>query len=226
MPPLESDSPPVAKVASVNVGQVRTVEWAGRQVQTGIWKAPVAGRVSVEGVNLHGDDQADRRVHGGPDMAIYAYADEDYRWWSGELGEDLGPATFGNNLTTAGIDLQAAVVGERWAVGTTVLEVSQPRMPCFKLGIRMGDASFVGRFDDARRYGTYLRIVNEGDIGAGDSIGVLSRPDHGLTVADIGAVYADPSVDQLERVATIDDVPEGWREWAQRKLNRRATGPS
>lgn len=221
-----ADGATVAEVTSVNVGEVRTVDWAGRQVQTGIWKAPTTGRVPVEGVNLRGDDQADRRVHGGPDMAVYAYADEDYEWWSGQLGEDLGPGTFGENLTTIGVDLQPSVIGERWEVGTTVLDVSQPRLPCFKLGIRMGDAGFVDMFDAARRYGTYLRIVSEGDIGAGDPITLLSRPDHGLTVADIATAYHDPSADLLERLVSVEQVPEGWSAWARRKLDRLATrGP-
>ena len=208
------------KVVSVNVGGVRTVEWAGRRVTTGIWKSPVAGRRRVEGVNLLGDDQADRRVHGGPDKAVYAYAADDYRWWTDRLGEALGPGTFGENLTTAGLDLGAAVVGERWAVGTTVLEVSQPREPCFKLGVRMGRASFVDEFAEAGRSGTYLRIVQAGEVGAGDPITVVSRPEHGLTVADIHAAYAEPHHDALRRIAAVAAVPETWRTWAERRLAR------
>lgn len=211
---------PPARVVSVNVGEVRTVEWAGRLVTTGIWKSPVIGRRRLQGVNLIGDDQADRRVHGGPDKAVYAYADEDYRWWSVQLGQEMGPATFGENLTTAGLDLGAAIVGERWAVGTALLEVSQPREPCFKLGIRMGDAGFVHRFGEAGRTGAYLRIIEEGEIGAGDVITVVSRPDHGLTVAAIHEAYRDGPTELLEQVAAIDTVPESWREWAQRKLAR------
>lgn len=176
----------LGRVVAVNVGRPRTVEWAGRRVRTAIWKHPVEGRVEVRGVSLAGDDQADRRVHGGPDKAVYAYATEDYRWWESELGRRLGPGTFGENLTTEGIDLQAALVGERWRVGTAVLEVCQPRMPCQKLGIRMGDARFVRRFDAAGRYGTYLRIVEEGDVGAGDQVVGLSRPAEGLTIGELG----------------------------------------
>ena len=142
----------MAEVVSVNVGEVRTVDWFGRTVTTAIWKSPVDGRVAVRGVNLDGDDQADRRVHGGPDKAVYAYAVEDYEWWSQELGRELEPATFGENLTVVGVDLGELVIGSRWIVGTTELEVSQPRQPCFKLGIRMSDADFVDRFDAAARY--------------------------------------------------------------------------
>jgi MOSC domain-containing protein YiiM len=209
-----------AKVVSVNAGEVRTVEWAGRSVTTGIFKSPVNGRRRLEGVNLVGDDQADRRVHGGPDKAIYAYAEEDYRWWSEQLGRELGPGTFGENLTTAGLDLSAAVIGERWAVGTALLEVSEPREPCFKLGIRMGDAAFVQRFGEAGRTGSYLRIVEEGEIGAGDAIGVVARPDHGLTIAGIHEAYEDGTIEALEHVASVDAVSESWREWARRQLAR------
>ena len=159
---------------SVNVGTPRTTEWHGRQVTSGIWKAPVDGRIAVRGVNLDGDDQADRRVHGGERKAVYAYASEDYAWWAGELGlaEPLPAATFGENLTTAGLVLEACRVGEQWTVGDTVLEVVQPRFPCFKLGMRMGDAGFKDRFAAASRPGVYLRIVTAGTIGAGDAITV------------------------------------------------------
>ena len=171
-----------AVVASVNVGAVRTVEWRGQRITTGIWKEPVGGPVLVRGVNLAGDDQADRSVHGGPDKAAYAYAQEDTAWWAGQLGRALGPGAFGENLTTSGLDLTNAVVGERWAVGSAVLEVSQPRVPCYKLGIRMGDERFPRRFAAAGRPGAYLRVVREGEVAAGDEIRVLSRPPHGVTV--------------------------------------------
>src|SRR5881397_225869 len=117
------------RLLSVQVGRPRG---EGR-TRTAIWKEPVDGRVAVRGVNLDGDDQADRTVHGGPDKAVYAYAEEDTGLWAAELGRDLGPATFGENLTTRGIDVSGAVVGERWRVGSTLLEVSQPRLPCAKL---------------------------------------------------------------------------------------------
>jgi MOSC domain-containing protein YiiM len=189
-------------------------------VTTGIWKSPVTGRRRLQGVNFVGDDQADRRVHGGPDKAVYAYAEEDYRWWSVELGRELGPASFGENLTTAGLDLAAAVIGERWSVGTALLEVSQPREPCFKLGIRMGDAGFVHTFGAAGRTGTYLRIIEEGEIAAGDPITVVDRPDHDLTVGGIHEAFTDGTVELLRSVASTDAVPESWRAWAQRNLVR------
>jgi MOSC domain-containing protein YiiM len=167
-------------VVSVNVGRPRPVQTGRRTVSTAIWKTPVEGRVAVRGVNVDGDDQADRSVHGGPDKAVYAYASEEIRRWRDELGRDLGAAPFGENLTTAGIDVSGALVGERWRIGTTLLEVVQPRLPCFKLGLRMGDPAFVRRFAQASRPGAYLRIVEEGELGAG------ARPD------PPGARSADP----------------------------------
>ena len=210
----------MARVVSVNVGAVRTVDWHGRAVTTAIWKQPVEGRVPLRGVNLRGDDQADRTVHGGPDKAVYAYAVEDYAWWSHELGRELGPATFGENLTVEGIDLNALVIGTRWLVGSTELEVSQPRTPCFKLGIRMGDAAFVDRFTDAERFGAYFRIVREGDVGAGDEITEVKRAD-GITVVEVGRALHEADADLLERIAADDAVAEGWREWAARRRARR-----
>ncbi len=213
-----------AQVSSVNVGEPRTILWAGRSVTSAIWKTPVAGRVRVEGVNLAGDDQADRRVHGGPDKAVYAYAAEDYEWWSAALGTEVGAGTFGENLTTVGIDLGASIIGRRWRVGSTVLEVAQPRSPCFKLGMRMDDAGFVSRFDDSGRPGAYLRIVESGDVGRGDAIEVGPAPAHGLTVAELFGIQHDASRAELERVAAVDAVPVGTRAWAARQLGRREQG--
>jgi MOSC domain-containing protein YiiM len=209
----------MARVVSVNVGAVRTVDWFGRAVTTGIWKAPVDGRVAVRGVNLAGDDQADRRVHGGPDKAVYAYSVEDYEWWSRELGREVAAATFGENLTIEGIDLNAMVIGTRWLVGSTELEVSQPRTPCFKLGIRMGDGGFVDRFSDAERFGAYFRIVREGEVGAGDEIIEVTRA-HGITVVELGRALHEADADLLDRIAADDAVAEGWRNWAARRLAR------
>ena len=179
----------IGHIESVNVGQPRQVPWHGRVVTTAIWKEPVTGRVAAAGVNLDGDDQADRRVHGGPTKAIYAYAIEDYRWWADQLGSPVTPGTFGENLTVAGIDLRAAVVGERWQVGSITLRVTEPRIPCFKLGMRMGDAAFVDRFADAARPGSYFSIERGGDVAAGDPIQLVDRPRHQVTIGDVERAY-------------------------------------
>ena len=199
----------MAKVVSVNVGRPRTiaVRRSGAPVQSAIGKQPIEGRVRVAGVNLAGDDQADRTVHGGPDKAVYAYAIEDTRWWEGELGRELAPGMFGENLTTEGLDVTGAVIGERWRIGTVVLEVAQPRIPCSKLGTRFGDLTMVKRFGEANRPGAYLRIVAEGELGAGDEIEVLSRPEHGITVAFVSAaILLDETL--RERAASAPGLAE------------------
>ncbi len=208
---------------SVNVGLRREFEHAGRPAASAIWKSPVTGRVRARGVNLEGDEQADRRVHGGPDKALYAYAHEDYRRWENELGRSLGPGEFGENLTTEGLDLTHAVVGERWEVGTTLLEISEPRMPCWKLGVRMSDRLFPRRFTKLGLPGAYLRIVEEGEVGEGDEIRVVSRPSHGLSIGDVFRIYA---VDRREagRLLQVPQLSGSWRMWAAERVARAAVG--
>src|SRR4051812_28411845 len=155
---------PGARIVSVNVGAPRLVRWRKRDVLTSIFKDPVAGRVAVQGVNLAGDDQADRNVHGGPDKAGYAYAQEDLDWWSAELGVPVTPGVFGENLTVAQVAVTEAVIGERWRVHDVLLEVCGPRTPCYKLGIRMGADRFPRLFAAAGRPGAYLRILAAGSI--------------------------------------------------------------
>lgn len=200
------------RVLSVNVGAVREVEWRGEIVTTAIWKAPVAGRVAIRGVNLDGDDQADRGVHGGPNKAVYSYAREDYDIWRERHGVATAPGLFGENLTVEGLDLVHALVGERWEVGSALLEVAQPRLPCFKLGMRMGDARFPKRFQAEGRMGAYLRIVREGDVGAGDAITVVSRPEHGVTLADMVAALHDRS--KADVLARVPGLPGFWQRVA------------
>src|SRR6516225_4862371 len=129
-------------VVTVNVARPRTVAWQGHQVSSAIWKAPVDGPIAVRGVNLTGDDQADRQAHGGPDKAVYAYAQEDYDFWHDHFGIDVQPGLFGENLTIRGLDVSHALVGEQWQIGSVLLEVSQPRIPCYKLGMRLQDVAF------------------------------------------------------------------------------------
>ena len=187
----------MGRVVSVNVGRPRQISVRrGRPLMSSIFKAPVDGRVRAAGTSLEGDVQADRRVHGGADKAVYAYASEDIAWWAGLLSrDDMGPGSFGENLTTEGIDLTHAVVGERWRVADVELEVSQPRLPCAKLGIRFGDGRMVKAFAHASRPGAYLRIVREGTIGAGDEVEVLHRPHHGVTVELVSrALLLEPAL--------------------------------
>ncbi|MGH3043955.1 MAG: MOSC domain-containing protein [Gaiellaceae bacterium] len=205
------------RVLSVNVGLPREIEWLGRRATTSIWKEPVDGRVEVAGVNLAGDDQADRRFHGGPDKAVYAYAREDYLWWEEELERPLADGTFGENLTLAGIDACAAVIGERWAIGTTILEVAGPRTPCWKLGARMDDSEFPVWFAAAGRPGAYLRIVVEGALGRGDDVDVVHRPGHGLKVGDVAEIYHGRR-SRAEELLRAPELGEEWRAWVQERL--------
>ena len=205
------------RVVSLNVGLPRAVMWRGREITTAIWKQPVEGPVALHGVNFDGDDQADRRVHGGDDKAVYAYATEDYDWWSATVGASA-PGTFGENLTTTGIDLRASSVGDRWRVGSAVLEVAQPREPCFKLGIRMDDDTFPGRFAEANRPGAYLRIVTPGTVTAGDTIHVHPAAPPAIPLVALLTDWDDR--DLLQIVATDPRVPLNWRRAAERELNR------
>ena len=204
-------------VLSVNVGRPRPIPYRGKQVMTGIFKEPVRGRVAARGTNLAGDVQSERKVHGGFDKAVYAYAREDYDWWEGELDRPLDPGTFGENLTTAGLELNEALIGERWRIGTVLLEVSEPRFPCFKLGSRMGTQRFVRQFARARRTGTYLRILEEGELGAGDRIEVVSRPDHGVTIGLFAEAYLGDR-DRLAGVLAADQLSDEWRSKIEGKL--------
>ena len=196
------------RLLSVNVGRPKQIGVRrGRPLMSAIGKAPVEGRVRVEGVNVAGDQQADLRVHGGVDKAVYAYAREDAAWWEEQLGRTLPAGMFGDNLTTEGVDVSGAVIGERWRIGTVELEVAQPRLPCAKLGTRFGDLKMVRRFAEASRPGAYLRIVTEGELGAGDPIEVLSRPEHGITVAFVSdAILLDETL--RERAGSAPELAE------------------
>ncbi len=207
------DAPVPARVLSVNVGPVRDVAWRGEVVSTAIWKSPVVGRVALRGVNLAGDDQADRTVHGGPDKAVYAYAREDYEYWQASEGLEVEPALFGENLTVEGLDLAAALIGERWHVGSTVLEVAQIRLPCFKLGIRLGDPRFPQRFQHVGRMGAYLRVVQEGDVGAGDAIEIVFRPTHGVSLSTMLESLSDDT--QARRLPRAGYLPKFWQRVAE-----------
>ncbi len=208
----------MSHVESVNVGRPRPMERSGGEVTTSaIWKEPIGGRVAVRGVNVGGDDQADRSVHGGPDQAVYAYAGEDNDWWSGQLGRALVPGTFGENLTTRGVDVTNALIGERWAIGTVLLEVTSPRIPCWKLAKRMDDPRFVKRFAGAGRPGAYLRIIEEGELAAGEEIELVERPDHDVSVVFMAHAYQfDRS--QLPRLLDAPALPRRWRDWLEETL--------
>jgi MOSC domain-containing protein YiiM len=170
-------------VVSVNVGRPAPLATRRRVVQSAIRKAPVDGPVAARGTNLAGDEQGDKRHHGGHDQAVYAYASEDSARWSEELGLELGPAAFGENLTLAGVDVSGARIGERWRIGSAELRVAGPRVPCFKLEARIGVRGFQRRFLHAGRPGAYLAIAGEGQLQAGDAVEIVHRPAHDVSVA-------------------------------------------
>lgn len=209
-------SPTAAQVLSIQVGRPKTYTWLGHEVQTSIYKNRVHGPVRAAGVNLEGDDQADRKQHGGSDKAVYAYAREDQEWWEYELQQSLPFGIFGENLTTRGLDLHAAVVGQTWQIGSAVLQVSEPRTPCWKLGLRMRDSKFPRRFAASRRTGVLLRILSEGTLTAGDPIEVRAAPAHGVTVGTVNRIYygEDRDVTPLYRAT---ELAAHWREWADHR---------
>lgn len=208
------------RLLSVNVARMRLIQLSGQTVKTGIFKYPADGRHQVRDDQVGADHQADYEVHGGPDKAVYAYADEDYAWWASELGRDgptVEPGLFGENLTTSGLDLSRSEVGSRWRVGTAVLEVSEPRLPCSKLAYRMEDPRFVKRFAQANRPGAYLRIIEPGEIGAGDEIEVLEAPGHGVDMALVSqAMLGDREL--LPRLLEAEALADRWHEWTRERI--------
>lgn len=205
---------------SVNVGGIREFDYHGKAAASAIWKTPTTDRVMARGVNLEGDDQADRKAHGGPDKAVYAFAVEDSRWWGAQLGREMEHGELGENLSTEGIEVTSAVVGERWEIGSAVFEVSEPRVPCWRLGVRMKDEQFPRRFTQAGRPGTYLRIVVEGELGVGDEVRVVERPDHELTIGDVFRIFTRDQ-DQAARLLAVPQLSSAWKAWAGRVLEKR-----
>ncbi|CAA9490466.1 MAG: Uncharacterized protein conserved in bacteria [uncultured Solirubrobacteraceae bacterium] len=202
------------ELLSVNVGQPRPVELPGRTVSTAIWKAPVSGPVAVRGVNVDGDDQADRSVHGGPDKAVYAYGMSEILEWEDVLGRHLGASAFGENLTIGGLDVSGARIGERWRVGTVLLEAVQPRLPCFKLGLKFNDPTFLRQFARSGRPGTYLKIVEEGVLETGDAVEVVDVPEHDVTMRlMMHAFLVDRS--RLPELLDAPGLLADWRDWIE-----------
>jgi len=209
------------KVVSINVGLPRDVVWRGHTIQTSIFKESVAGRVRVERLNVAGDQQSDLTVHGGADKAVYAYPAEHYAFWREEFpGMDLPWGTFGENFTTEGLSEETLHIGDQLRVGSVDLTVTQPRMPCFKLGIRFGRADMVKRFLRSGRSGFYFAVTREGDVAAGDAITVTARHELGMTVAEIVALYTADAAneDRLRQASELSALPEAWRDYFRRRL--------
>ena len=209
------------RLLSISVGLPREVEWRGKVVRTSIFKATASGRVRVGSLNLEGDQQSDLSVHGGVDKAVYVYPWEHYDFWRGELpGMELPHGAFGENLTTDGLLEDSVHIGDRLRVGSAEFVVTQPRLPCFKLGIRFGRADMVRRFQQSGRTGFYLAVLREGEIEAGDAVEFIARDESGVSVADVVSLYTTDASNQelLRRVSELPALPGGWRDYFRKRL--------
>jgi MOSC domain-containing protein YiiM len=212
------------RVVSVNVGRPRLVLWKGTQVSTGIFKTPVEGAIEVKRLNLHGDRQADLSVHGGPNKAIYGYPSEHYPFWRKELPDaDLAWGAFGENLTTEGLFEDSLYIGDRLRIGSALLMVTQPRMPCYKITIRFGRDDMIKRFVASNTSGFYFAVVEEGALSAEDRIEIVGRDSARVSVKDINDLYfgRSDSEELLERAVGVEALPESWREHLRQRVTSR-----
>jgi MOSC domain-containing protein YiiM len=215
------------EIISLNVGRPRLVMWRGEPVSTGIYKEPVEGRVKLRTLNLDGDRQADLTVHGGPMKAVYAYPAEHYEFWRAELPEMHLPwGMFGENFTTLGLDEQSVYIGDRFRAGTAELMVTQPRMPCYKLGIKFGRPDILKRFLASGRTGFYFSVVKEGEVGPGDAVELIERDAHKVTVSEITRLYAHgkTDVEAMRRAARVEALPGSWRDYFQERIEKADNG--
>ena len=209
------------RILSISVGRPREVESRGKRVRTSIFKEPVAGGVWAGTLNLDGDEQSDLSVHGGPDKAVYVYPSEHYPYWRAQLPDLEFPwGAFGENLTSEGLSENAVHIGDRMSIGAAEFVVTQPRLPCFKLGIRFGRPDMVRRFQQSGRTGFYLAVLREGVMTAGDSVRLVAGEQHGVSVADIVRLYTSPGREQalLRRAVGLSALPESWRDHFRSRL--------
>src|SRR5205807_4637062 len=211
------------KVISLNVGLPRLVLRNDEPVSTGIFKEPVIGRVMLRTLNLDGDRQADLSVHGGPSKAVYVYRSEHYEFWKSEFPEmNLPWGMFGENFTTTGLCETEINIGDTFLIGAAEVMVTEPRMPCYKLGIRFGRTDIIKRFLQSERSGFYLAVLKEGEVGAGDEFEPLARDAHNVKVSDITRLYAREkhNVELLRRAIEVEALPDSWRSYFQDHLEK------
>jgi MOSC domain-containing protein YiiM len=209
------------KLISVNVGLPREIDVNGKTVRTSIWKDPVQGRVHVSTLNLHGDQQSDLTVHGGVDKAVYVYPSEHYAYWHGELPEvELPWGAFGENFSSEGILEDQIRIGDRLRVGSAEFIVTQPRMPCYKLGIRFNRRDIVKRFLASKRTGFYLAVLREGEVGEGDEIDFIAKQETGVTITEIVNLYSTDAHNQelLRRAIEVPALPQSWKDYLRKRL--------
>jgi len=213
------------KILSVNVGLPREVSWQGKFVTTGIFKEPVKGPVMLRTLDLDGDGQADLTVHGGVSKAVYTYPSEHYAFWRTEFPEmNLSWRMFGENLTTEGLLEDAIYIGDRFRVGQTELMVTEPRMPCYKLGIKFGRTDIIKRFLASRRSGFYFAVMREGMVSAGDALELIGREQQDISVAAITRLYAfeKDDVKALRRAVEVEALPENWKGYFRHQIEKQA----
>ena len=215
------------RLISVNVGLPREVKWKSKLVTTAIFKEPVEGRVTVNTLNIEGDGQADLEAHGGPSKAIYAYPVEHYASWRGELDDmELPWGIFGENLTTEGLLEDAVRIGDRFSIGTTTLQVTEPRVPCYKLAVRFDRPDIVRLMHQTGRTGFYLRVLEEGVVEAGDDIEELGRDPGEVTVRDITQLHSGSekgNAELMRQAISVAALGESWRGYFEHKLKKLET---
>ena len=214
------------KLVSVNTGLPREVMWHDRRVTTGIYKQPVEGRVALRKLNLDGDRQADLSVHGGEYKAVYCYPVEHYDYWKMELpGRELTMGMFGENFTTHGLLEHSVHLGDRFSVGSAEVVVTQPRLPCYKLGVRFGADDMVRRFLASGRTGFYLAVTRDGEVGADDEIKAVSRDTNAVPVSEITRLYVAKTYEErdlasLRRALRVEALPDSWKGYLQHRLEK------
>jgi MOSC domain-containing protein YiiM len=214
------------KLISVNCGLPKEVLWHGQIVTTSIYKEPVQGRVALRTLNLDGDRQSDLTVHGGKDKAVYCYQLSHYAYWKAEMRDrPLPPGAFGENFTIDGPGEDSIHIGDRFAIGSAEVVVTQPRLPCYKLGIRFESDGMIRRFLESGRTGFYLAVIREGEVGAGDEIRTLSLDPHSVPVSDVTRLYVAKKYDakdaaMVRRALDVDALTDSWKEYFLEKLTR------
>src|SRR5499425_3039028 len=217
----------MARLLSVNVGLPRDIEWKGRTVHTGTWKEQVIGRRRVNRLNLDGDGQGDLAGHGGEQRAVFVYQIESYRYWQEQLRRsDFAYGQFSENFTVEGLPDDAVCIGDRYQIGSAVFEVTQPRVTCYRVGIRMNEPRMPALLTSCGRPGFYFRVLQEGEVGAGDEIEKVSEGRERMTVAEINALLYSPNHphDRLERALRIEALSPGWRASFEALLQSQTTG--